>query len=145
MLRGAFHEAFCNQDPDQGFDLDDLSFALIQEGSAGQGVSEESFRDLLTLFEMPAVLRASDFHSLTTAVWTDRDVFSAKQLKDMERKLAELDFSEVESENSYSLCDMVVNVLEPVRARRLLIEIGAQAALKDATEYCLRQIDRRQV
>ncbi len=145
MSCGAFHEAFCKQNLDRGLDLDSLSFALIREGSQGQGVSDESFRDLLALFEMPAVLSASDFHSLTTAVWTDRDIFSAKQKKDMKHWLVQLDCSAIEDENSFSLCDMVVNVFDPDSARRILTAIGTQAALREAAEYCLRQIDRKQV
>ena len=138
-----FHTVFEEQNLAGALNIDELSFALIRESSSGHGISDSSFKDLLTVFGMQSVQRSDDFHSLTTAVWTDKDVFTKNQLEKIFSTLALSDFSGIDGDNSYSLYDMISNLFEIEQALDLLSKLRKHSCLVDASNYATDQLNRK--
>ena len=123
-----------------GLDLDEISFALIEESSQSAGLSKPSFRALLSLFGDDEVLTSKKFHSLTTALWTDPETLTNDQYATLAEKMIVSDFSRIAEMNAYSLCDMVANVFPEHQAREILNCLSRQSALRAAATFSMCEL-----
>lgn len=111
------------------FDINKLALALIEEASGSEEISEDSFRVLLQLFRNADVLKSDDFHSLTTAIWTEPETLSKEQLVKLGKELKSIDFSQISKGNAYSLCDMIGYAFAQADATEILDALVTQLSL----------------
>ncbi|MBW4709000.1 hypothetical protein KX928_14515 [Roseobacter sp. YSTF-M11] len=120
-----------------GLDLLSLSKVLISEACSGEGISESSFLALVQLFTIDEVLRSDQFHSITSAIWTDRETLSQDQSVRFADFLRSSQLKTISSGNAFSLCDMIANYYPEENARELLAALSKRADLHHAAEYSL--------
>ena len=140
MSDSIFHKAYRQQVATGLVNVDDLSFLWIEESSQDGGITSDSLSSLIDLFKLPFFQKQANIHSMTTAVWTDTSVFSDEQLLELKSELIRIDFSKLEFENSYSLCDMVCNLYPPNSAKEILTALATQNSVAEAAAYSISQI-----